>query len=374
MGKLVLYRKYRPKSFSDVIGQDHVVRTLKNAIKSDNVSHAYLFTGPRGTGKTTMARLLAKAVNCLDDSDPEPCNTCSACKTIGDGKAVDLIEIDAASHRGIDEIRELREGIKFSPNELKYKVYIIDESHQLTRGAANALLKILEEAPEHAIFVLATTEPQKMIPTIISRCQRFDFKKLNLNEIVKKLEIILKKEKIKANKKTLEAIATASGGSFRDAESLLDQILTFTDKELKEEDVKNILGLVEAEYLANFVDYLISGERLEAINYLEDLYRQGLGPEEFHGSLLEYLRQLMMVSISKPDLAEGENPLVSGLKVKFTKEEIEKLKKQSEKLDPEKVRIMLEVFLEAGKRMDYSSIPQLPLEMAIVQLTDNDEF
>ncbi len=369
MSKLVLYRKYRPKSFKDIIGQKHVVKTLKNAIKNDNISHAYLFAGPRGTGKTTMARLLAKAVNCEKNSSPEPCNKCDSCQSINEGKAVDLIEIDAASHRGIDEIRELREGIRFSPNKLKYKVYIIDESHQLTKGAANALLKTLEEAPEHAIFVLATTEPQKMLPTIISRCQRFDFKKLNLAEIIQKLEKILKAEGIETDKRSLEMIATAAAGSFRDAESFLDQILTFTEDKLKKEDVKDLLGLIETEYLFNFVELLIEQERVKAINYLEELYKEGINLEEFHSSLLEYLRQLLILSLSEADLKNEESSVITGLRVSFTKQELKKLKKQSEKIKPEKITEMMESFLDAGRRMDYSPIPQLPIEMAIVEIT-----
>lgn len=364
----VLYRKYRPKSFSDIIGQEHVVKTLKNAIKSGNISHAYLFAGPRGTGKTTMARLLAKAVNCEEDS-AEPCNECNSCQSITEGNAVDLIEIDAASHRGIDEIRQLREGIKFSPNSLKYKVYIIDESHQLTKGAANALLKTLEEAPDHAIFVLATTEPQKMLSTIISRCQRFDFRKLNLSEIIEKLEKILKAEDVETDKRSLEIIATAAGGSFRDAESLLDQILTFTEDKLEEGDVKSLLGLVETQYIFKFVDLIADKKRLKAIQYLEELYTEGVNLEEFHSSLLEYLRQLMAMSLTKSNLDDQENSVISGLRVSFTKEEMKKLKKQAEDLPTEEINKMLKIFLKAGKRMDYSPIPQLPIEMAVVDLT-----
>ena len=362
-----MYRKYRPKSFSDIIGQTHVVKTLKNAIKTDNISHAYLFTGPRGTGKTTMARLLAKAVNCEDDSDPEPCNECNSCKSIISGNAVDLIEIDAASHRGIDEIRQLREGIKFSPNSLKYKVYIIDESHQLTKGAANALLKTLEEAPEHAIFILATTEPQKMLPTIISRCQRFDFKKLNFSQITEKLKKILKAEGVKSDDRSLEIIATAAGGSFRDAESLLDQILTFSGDKLTKEDVKSLLGLVETKYIYQFVDLLIDKKRLEAIKFLENLYKEGVSLEEFHSSLLEYLRQMMAISLVD-NINDEESLVVTGLRVSFTEEELKKLKTQAEKVDSREVNRMLELFLRAGKRMDYSPIPQLPIEMAIVDI------
>ncbi len=369
MSNLVLYRKYRPKSFTDVIGQDHVVKTLKNAIVNDNVSHAYLFTGPRGTGKTTMARLLAKAVNCEDEKSAEPCNKCSACRAIMEGSAVDLIEIDAASHRGIDEIRDLREGIKFSPNKLKRKVYIIDESHQLTKGAANALLKTLEEAPEHAMFILATTEPQKMLSTIISRCQRFDFRKLELPEIIKKLERILKAEKIEADQRSLEMIATAAGGSFRDAESLLDQVLTFTEDKLTEEKVKKLLGLVETQYIANFIDLILKKEGFKAIKYLENLYKKGVNLEEFYDSLLEYLRQLMMASISNLDLTDDDSPVLGSLRISFTTEELKKLKKQSEEVSDEKINEMMEIFLEAGERMNHSPIPQLPIEIAIVKIT-----
>ncbi len=368
MNNLVLYRKYRPKKFSDVIGQDHVVKTLKNAIENKNISHAYLFAGPRGTGKTTMARLLAKAVNCLEESTgAEPCNECVACQSINKGNAVDLVEIDAASHRGIDEIRELREGIKFSPTSLKYKVYIIDESHQLTKGAANALLKTLEEAPDHAIFVLATTEPQKLIPTIISRCQRFDFKKLNLEEIVEKLKIILKKEEVKADRRSLEIIATAAAGSFRDAESLLDQVLTFTGKKIREEEVKNLLGLVETEYVSSFVDLLIEKKDSKAIKFLRKLYEEGVNLEEFHNLLLEYLRHLLIVGLSGIDLEKDESSVVASLKISFTGEEMEKIKKQTEKIKTEETTEMLRIFLEAGKQMDHSPILQLPLEMAIVE-------
>ncbi len=369
MSKLVLYRKYRPGNFSDIIGQDHIVKTLQNAIKNDNISHAYLFCGPRGTGKTSMARLLAKAVNCEDKSSPEPCNKCNSCKSIIDGNAVDLIEIDAASHRGIDEIRELREGVRFSPNYLRYKVYIIDESHQLTLGAVNALLKTLEEAPEHVIFILATTEAHKMIPTIVSRCQRFDFRKLNLSEIVEKLERILKKEKIKSDKKALELIATSSGGSFRDAESLLGQILTFTEKKIDEKDVRDLLGILETEYIAEFVDLLIKKEKLKAFDYLENLYQRGVEMERFQKAVVEYLRQILILNISEAGLGDEESSVISSLKVSFTETEMKKLKEQSEKMKAKRITRMIRLFLRAGKQMDYSPIIQLPLELAIVRIT-----
>src|SRR3990167_7323896 len=215
---LVLYRKYRPQSFSEIIGQEHVVQTLTNSISAKSISHAYLFTGPKGSGKTTIARIFAKALNCEDPSSFEPCNKCSSCLEITGSKSIDLIEIDAASHTGVDDVRDLISGIKFAPVKSKYKIFIIDECHQLSKSAANALLKTLEEPPAHAIFLLATTEAHKMIPTIISRCQRFDFKRLHTSEIIKKLEFIAKKEKVKFEEAALSLIALNARGSFRDAE------------------------------------------------------------------------------------------------------------------------------------------------------------
>ncbi|MDO8260337.1 MAG: DNA polymerase III subunit gamma/tau, partial [Candidatus Magasanikbacteria bacterium] len=240
MTNLVLYRKYRPQVFAEIIGQEHIVQTLTNSISANNISHAYLFSGPRGSGKTTTARVFAKAINCLpampahagqagqDRSSFEPCNKCNSCLEIMAQKSIDLIEIDAASHTGVDDVRALIDGIRFSPVSSKYKVFIIDECHQLSKSAVNALLKTLEEPPSHAVFILATTEIHKMIPTIISRCQRFDFKRLKIAEIIKKLEFISKKENVKLEDSALSLIALNSRGSFRDAESLLDECFSFS--------------------------------------------------------------------------------------------------------------------------------------------------
>jgi len=368
MENLVLYRKYRPQTFSEIIGQEHVVQTLTNAISSGMVSHAYLFGGPRGCGKTTIARLLAKAVNCQNrkDGTAEPCNKCSSCLEIMGGRAMDLLEIDAASHRGIDDVRELRDGIKFAPTKSKYRVLIIDECHQLSKDAANALLKILEEPPHHAIFVLATTEIHKMIPTIISRCQRFDFRKLTVSEIIKRLEIISEKEKVKIERAALELIALNSAGSIRDAESLLDQALTFTttlNRELKSEDIKDLLGLVEIELVGKFTDFLCEKKAAEAISFLNEITERGADLQEFAKTLINYLRQALILRIVGLFGEEAENPLITGL----TKEEFQKLKKQVSVFKEEEIRKILNFFLEAENKMKYSPIPQLPLELAIIE-------
>lgn len=361
---LVLYRKYRPQTFAEIIGQEHIVQTLTNAISSGMISHAYLFSGPRGSGKTTMARLLAKAVNCQNrkENQFEPCNKCSSCLEIMGGKALDLIEIDAASHRGIDEIRELREGIKFTPTKSKYKVFIIDESHQLTREAANALLKTLEEPPSYAIFVLATTEIHKMIPTIISRCQRFDFRRLTVPEIIKRLEIISEKEKVKIEKSALELIALNSGGSIRDGEGLLDQTLTFagTKGEIKAGDIKDLLGLVEIELVARFCDFLSEKKAAEAINFLNEITDRGSDLQEFAKILINYLRQTLILKIAGIKTA---NPIVTGL----TKEELQKMEGQAAIFKETELRNILNLFLEAENKMKYSPILQLPLELAIIE-------
>jgi len=364
MANLVLYRKYRPQTFAEVIGQEHVVQTLTNAISSGMISHAYLFSGPRGTGKTTLARLLAKAVNCENrkSGEYEPCNKCSSCLEIMQGNEMDLIEIDAASHRGIDEIRELRDGIKFVPTKSKYKVFILDEAHQLSKDAANALLKTLEEPPSHAIFVLATTEIHKMIPTVISRCQRFDFRRLTLPEIIKRLEIIAGKEKVKVERAALELIALNSGGAIRDGEGLLDQALTFAGSrgEIKAEDIKDLLGLVEVELVAKFCDFLCQKKASEAINFLNEVTDRGADLQEFAKILINYLRQALILKIT--GVEEG-NPIITGL----TKEEFQKLQNQAANFKEEEIRNILNLFLEAENKMRYSPILQLPLELAIIE-------
>ncbi len=363
---LVLYRKYRPRTFSEIVGQEHVVKTLTNAILEGMVSHAYLFAGPRGTGKTTIARLLAKSLNCLNrkEKEFEPCNKCSSCLEIEHGRAIDLVEIDAASHRGIDEIRELRDGIRFSPTKSKYKVFIIDECHQLSKDAANALLKTLEEPPSHAVFILATTEIHKMIPTIVSRCQRFDFRKLTAQEIVKKLKSIIQKEKIKIDDPTLYLIALNSEGSIRDAEGFLDQALTFAgeNKEIKKEDVMNLLGIVEMNVVGEFVDFLVQKDSKRAIDFLNEVLEKGYDPYEFSKALINYLRQLLLLKISP----NSKDPLVAGL----TKEEKDRFRKQLELFQESALYDTLNIFLEAQARMKYSPIPQLPLELAVVESID----
>ena len=369
---IVLYRKFRPKKFSEVIGQRHIIKTLTNAISKGLISHAYLFYGPRGCGKTTVARLLAKAINCekRKENEFEPCNECPICQEINEGRCLDLIEIDAASHRGIDEIRELKEGVKFSPTKAKYKVFILDEAHQLSKDAANALLKTLEEPPPHAIFILATTEIHKMIPTILSRCQRFDFRKLTLSEILKKLEYICQKEGIKIERKALELIGAYSGGALRDAESLMDQIAVFSQtlsREVRVEDIKELLGLVEVPLIIKFVEFLGKEETISAINFLTEISEKGIELQEFNKSLINYLRQMLILKIVKKRKSLISDSVFKGL----TREEIGKLSKQSQQFSLEKIQKMINLFIEAQNKMRYSPILQLPLEMAVVKICEN---
>jgi len=368
MANLVLYRKYRPQNFGEVIGQEHVVQTLTNSIKGNNISHAYLFSGPRGSGKTTIARLFAKAINCENRKEGqfEPCDKCSSCLEIMGAKSMDLVEIDAASHRGVDDIRELREGIKFAPVKSKYKIFIIDECHQLSKDAANALLKTLEEPPAHAVFLLATTESHKMIPTILSRCQKFDFKRLQVPEIIKKLEFISKKENVKFDDSALSLIALNSRGSFRDAESLLDECLSFSSGKglIRTEDIKELLGIVEVGEISKFVDCLISKNTKDAIVFLNSITDNGVDLQEFTKTLVFYLRQQLLLKIN-PNFLNLQN---SGL----SSQELEKMKAQTADLNQKDLQNMLEFFIDAENKIKYSAIAQLPLELAVINITHQE--
>lgn len=364
MENLVIYRKYRPQKFSEFIGQKAIVKTITNSISKEQISHAYLFSGPRGTGKTTLARLFAKAVNCQNrkKGDYEPCNKCQSCLEITKGISMDLVEIDAASNRGIDEIRSLKESIGFLPSKSKFKVFIIDEAHQLSKDATNALLKTLEEPPKHAIFILATTEIHKMIPTISSRCQRFNFKKLTVQEIVEKLEKIAKSEKIDIEKKALDLIAQYSDGSLRDAETMIDQVIVFFSKKRKitTDDLKELFGITGFFQIANFVDLLINSDLKKNFEFFEKKVEEGLNIEEFLKDLISYLRDLLLVKIN-PEFRLSDFP-------NLTKEEFEKMKNQAKKIDKQKLDKILETLIDTSNTMRFSPILQLPLELAIVKI------
>ncbi len=370
MENVVLYRKYRPLDFSALIGQEAVVQTLTNSIKSGSISHAYLFCGPRGSGKTTIARIFAKAVNCTAKSGAKPCNECDSCLEINAGKSLDLIEIDAASHTGVDDVRELIDGLKFAPVKSKYKIFIIDECHQLSKSAANALLKTLEEPPAHAIFLLATTEAHKMLATITSRCQRFDFKRLQASQIIEKLEFILKQEKIDFEPSALSLIALNARGSFRDAESLLDKCISFSGKtkKLTTQEIKELLGIVEVGQISKFIDFLLqnppAGGTKEAIIFLNSLVDGGVDLQEFSKTLVFYLRQALLLKID----ANSTSVKNSGL----SDEELTKMTAQITNLTEKDIQKMLELFMAAETTMKHAIILQLPLELAVVDLTQKE--
>ncbi|MEK7519795.1 MAG: DNA polymerase III subunit gamma/tau [Patescibacteria group bacterium] len=355
----MLYRKYRPGDFSEVIGQEHVVQTLKNAVAKGMVAHAYLFAGPRGTGKTTLARILAKAVNCEKPKQGAPCNECERCKAVASGRAMDVVEIDAASNRGIDEIRELRDGIRQVPSFLPYKVYIIDEAHQLTKEAFNALLKMLEEPPAHAIFVLATTVADKMPATILSRVQRFDFKKLSAEQILQKLTRITKEEKRTADEAALRMVAHAAEGGLRDAESMLTQVFSFTHEKLTPAVVEQALGIVGVARTAAFVDTLLERDMARVIVVLNEMYRMGASMEEFLKSLTNYARAMMLLRLDAT-LRQAAAP-------ELTDEQFSVMVAQCKKLKDGEAESLMAALIEAHDMTKKTSIATLPLELAILK-------
>jgi DNA polymerase-3 subunit gamma/tau len=357
MATQALYRRWRSQTFAEILGQDHVTATLLNALRAGRIAHAYLFSGPRGTGKTTTARVLAKAVNCLDPQDGEPCNRCNICKSINDGRALDLIEIDAASNRGIDEIRDLREKIAFSPTECRYKVYVVDEVHMLTNEAFNALLKTLEEPPPHAIFVLATTAPHKIPNTVLSRCQRFDFRRVALPHLLQKLQLICEKEGVQIEPAALEAIARHAAGSFRDAESLLDQLMSYGAEEIRREDVRRVLGSAPDEMVAGIVGAVVDGDASAGLRLINEALDSGVEPRQLTHEVLEYLRAMML-------LKNGGGELLN-----VTAEMLQQMTDQAERLRLRRLLRTVKLFNHAANQVKTGLHSQLPLELALVEAT-----
>nr|WP_226955461.1 MULTISPECIES: DNA polymerase III subunit gamma/tau [unclassified Staphylococcus] len=296
-----LYRMFRPQSFEDVVGQEHVTKTLRNAISKGKQSHAYIFSGPRGTGKTSIAKVFAKAINCLERSDGEPCNECAICTGITRGTNSDVIEIDAASNNGVDEIRNIRDKVKYAPSESKFKVYIIDEVHMLTTGAFNALLKTLEEPPAHAIFILATTEPHKIPPTIISRAQRFDFKAISHDEIVERLQFVADNQEIEYDHAALDFIAKASEGGMRDALSIMDQAIAFGDEHLTLQDALNVTGSVDAQALNDLLKEVVEGDVKTAFSTYHQFIAQGKEVNRLINDMIYFVRDTIMNKTSNMD-------------------------------------------------------------------------
>ena len=367
---LVLYRKYRPKKFSEVIGQKHVVQILQNEIRQDKLAHAYLFAGPRGIGKTTIARILAKTINCEKiqtnssfREKAEPCNVCSICQEIDSGRSFDLIEIDAASNRGINEIRELRERVRFPPTRSKYKVFIIDEVHMLTPEAFNALLKTLEEPPVYVVFILATTEIYKVPETIVSRCQSFNFGKVDSLEIIKRLKEIVKKEGIEVDDGVIQNIVYRSEGCVRDAESLLSQILSFDGKKITLAQAELVLPSTQINYILKLLENLVKNDTRAAIELVGELSENGVDLQQFIKDLIEVLRKILLLQVgldAKEALIEFDDR---------TKERLQKLAKLIEIKNL--VRI-IENFIWAQENLDYAEIPQLPIELAIIKICSPD--
>lgn len=357
MAQQALYRKWRSRSFDELIGQPHVVQTLKNALDSGRIAHAYLFSGPRGTGKTSSARILAKAVNCLAPEGQRPCNECALCRSITNGSALDLIEIDAASNTQVDKVRDvIVEKINFAPSEARRKVYIIDEVHMLSNSAFNALLKTLEEPPPHAMFILATTDIHKVPATILSRCQRLDFRRIGVQEVADHLAWILEQEGVTADADVLELVARQGTGSMRDSQSLLDQLMAYGGNHLTMVHARAALGLASSESVQGLVEHILAHETSNALRLVGHLLDQGTDPRQFLVDVLDYLRSLLLT------MAGGGQKLID-----LPEEQYGRLRQQMRYINPPALMEVIRLFNQAGADLKLGLQAQLPIELAIVE-------
>jgi DNA polymerase-3 subunit gamma/tau len=357
MSYQVLARKWRPQIFEDVVGQAHITRTLQNAITTNRLAHAFLFSGPRGVGKTTTARILAKALNCKEGPTPSPCGKCDSCLETAAGNSVDVVEIDGASNRGIEHIRELREAVRYAPVGGKYKVYVIDEVHMLTNEAFNALLKTLEEPPPHVIFIFATTEPQKIPATIHSRCQRYGFKRISLNEIIAKLRDIAGKEGITISDQGLGMVARAAEGSMRDSQSLLDQAVSYSGTTIKDEDLQIILGAVPQELLAAFSGGLLARDSAALLRQVDALLEQGQDMRQFLSGVVEHVRNLLIAKTAADPSRIIELPAA----------DVETIKKQAETTDTERLLMLFDGLSRTLDEMRWSPHQRFTLEAGLIK-------
>lgn len=355
---LALYRKYRPKDFNEVIGQEHIVKTLVNQIKMDKINHAYLFTGSRGTGKTSTAKIFARAINCTNPQNGSPCGKCEVCKAL-EGTNMDILEIDAASNNGVDEIRDLREKVKYPPVVGKYKVYIIDEVHMLSPSAFNALLKTLEEPPKHTVFILATTEVHKLPATILSRCLRFDFRLVSLADLSSLLKSILKQENIKFDEQSINTIARAGEGSVRDTLSIADRCVSFAGDELTYQKVISVLGIAEREVLINLTNRILEKNVGEALVELDSVLSGGKSPLVFSSDIISYFRDLLLIYT----LGEKSREIV------VVKDDVyEAMKKQASSENYALMVKAIDVLSSVEQELRYSAKPRIVLETAIIKI------
>ncbi len=362
MAYTALYREWRPKNFSDVIGQEHITTTLVNEIKMNRIGHAYLFSGTRGTGKTTCAKIMAKALNCLNLKEGEPCNECAMCKKIDAGMSLDVVEQDAATNNKVDDIRDLVDEVMYPPHEGKYKVYILDEVHMLSTGAVNAFLKTLEEPPEHVVFILATTDPQKLPVTVLSRCQRFDFKRIKYTDIAKRLRRIATSKGIFAEDKSLELIARISDGAMRDALSIMDQAISMGSGKLDYQDVLDMLGLSGQESLFNLSEAILRKDVKESIRILDQVVEGGKDPYSFTKDLIIHFRNILVAKIM-PNPEEV---------VDLSKEDIEIVKRQGDIASNEVITRTIRMLQKAEEQAKFSKQSRIYLELAIISLTKNE--